>query len=211
MARDLYIVVHGQARHHVEGLVGGWFDSELTQKGHLQAAAVAHRLGDLIGEARPVELHTSDLQRAVQTAEPIGFRLGVAMVRWPELREMSYGEAGGRPQAWLEARRRYAPREGNRLDHRGGLPSAETKREFMTRLYAAMEQILARPAPHQVIVTHGYALTFLVAAWTGMPLEAGGYVNFHATAGGITHLREDDAYFNRTVVRLDDTDHLVGL
>ncbi|MGY0497550.1 hypothetical protein ACWZHB_03510 [Nocardia sp. FBN12] len=71
-----------------------------------------------------------------------------------------------------------------------------------------MDSILASTCRHQVIVTHGGSLTFVVAAWIGMPIEAAGYTAFHATPGGITELREDDFFHNHQVFLLDDTRHL---
>jgi broad specificity phosphatase PhoE len=41
MAKDIYVVAHTQSEHHVQKLVGGWYDSELTEFGRLQADAVA--------------------------------------------------------------------------------------------------------------------------------------------------------------------------
>ena len=35
------IVSHTEATHHVDGLVGGWFDSELTMRGREHARRVA--------------------------------------------------------------------------------------------------------------------------------------------------------------------------
>lgn len=51
-------------------------------------------------------------------------------------------------------------------------------------------------------------MTFVVAAWIRMPLEAAGYVSFRSTSGGITVLEKDDHWHNRRVVSLDDTSHL---
>ncbi len=51
-------------------------------------------------------------------------------------------------------------------------------------------------------MTHGGALTFVVAAWIRMPLESAGYVDFHASPGSVTVLREDDYFHNRQVVTL---------
>ena len=76
------------------------------------------------------------------------------------------------------------------------------------RGYRAVETIIARPCEHQVVVTHGMALTFVVSAWIRMPLEAAGYVAFRSTSGGITVLHEDDFFRNRAVVSLNDTSHL---
>lgn len=206
--KHLYVVTHPQATHHVDGLVGGWYDSELTEIGRSQAERIAARLRVDIPHDAPLELHTSDLQRCARTADVISHQLRAPVQANPELREISYGEAEGKPQAWLDARFLYPPRVGNRLDHRFGLLGAETRREFATRIYRATEQIVASPARRQVIVTHGFALTFVVAAWIGMPLEAAGSIAVLATSGSITHLQEDDVFCNRAIVRLNDTAHL---
>jgi 2,3-bisphosphoglycerate-dependent phosphoglycerate mutase len=209
MGRDIYLVAHTQSQHHVEGRVGGWYDTGLTELGRRQAEAVAGRIAELAGDA-PVELYASDLKRAAQTAEAIGRRLEVPVRLDADLREITYGDAGGRPEAWLEARRTFAPPDRDRMDHRGGIEGAETKREFGTRVYRAVERILASPARTQVVVTHGFAVTFFIAAWIRMPLEAAGWVNFKSGAGGISHLHEDDVYFNRYVMGLNAREHLEG-
>ena len=206
MAKDIYLVAHGQSRHHVEGLVGGWYDSDLTELGERQAKAVARRIAELVGQA-PVEIYSSDLRRAAQTAAPIGQALQAKVTHWSDLRERSYGVAGGHPDAWLEERFVPAP-EDRRLDHRDGLDEAETKREFATRIYRAMDQIARSPASTQVVVTHGYAVTFAIAAWIRMPLEAVGWVNFRSSAAGVSRLSQDDRYLNRNVLSLNDVGHL---
>jgi probable phosphoglycerate mutase len=165
----------------------------------------------LIGGSRPVELWSSDLQRAAQTAEPIATRLARPVTHTADLRELSYGVAGGRPIAWLEARVVRQPRHGDRLDHHPGIDGAETVRTFATRVYRSMDRVLASDCPTQVIITHGFALTFVVAAWIGMPLESTGWVNFRSSPGGLTHLHEDDRFFNRAVLSLNDVAHLDGL
>lgn len=206
--RRLLVVTHPEAEHHRAGLVGGWFDSALTDRGHEQARAVAARVRELVPEGAEVGLWSSDLRRTRQTADAIGGLLGVAPVLLPGLREKSYGAAEGRPQAWLDARFVPPPATGNRLDHHEGIEGAETRRQFGTRVCAAVEEVLASPWAHSVVVTHGFALTFVVAAWIGMPLEAAGRVNFRTSSGGISVLEEDEFFANRTVVRLDDTSHL---
>ena len=71
-----------------------------------------------------------------------------------------------------------------------------------------MDRITTHPGRHQVVVTHGFALTFVIAAWIKMPLASLGYVNFLAKPASITTLREDDYFHNRQVVALADTRHL---
>ncbi|WP_455362661.1 histidine phosphatase family protein, partial [Streptomyces sp. SYSU K21746] len=85
---------------------------------------------------------------------------------------------------------------------------SETKAAWAKRIYAATDEILQNPCEHQIIVTHGGSLTFVVASWIKMPIESAGYASFRAPSGSITTLREDDFFHNRQVVSLGDTLHL---
>ena len=73
-----------------------------------------------------------------------------------------------------------------------------------------MDDILSSPAEHQVIVTHGFALTFVVAAWIGMPLEAAGLIGLPVSSGSITTLSQQAPFHNRSIVTLNDTSHLTS-
>jgi probable phosphoglycerate mutase len=211
MAKDIYVVAHTQSEHHVRGLVGGWYDSELTDFGRRQAEAVAERLADALRDAPDVEIYASDLRRAAQTADAIARRLNRPVVLLPDLRERSAGIAGGKPAAWLQGRAIPAPRDGGRLDHDQGVEGAETTRAFATRVYRATQQITASACPAQVIVTHGFVVTQLIAAWIRMPLESVAWAHFKSNAGGITLLQEDDHFFDRVVTYLNDREHLANL
>lgn len=101
--RHIYLVTHPEAQHHVDGIVGGWHDSELTARGRLQAERIAEVLASRIGP-QPVEVYSSDLSRASQTAKRIARRFFVEVQTDARLRERSNGEADGRPQAWLAER-----------------------------------------------------------------------------------------------------------
>lgn len=208
--RRLYVVTHAQAQHHLEGLVGGWYDSDLSEHGHVQASRIAQAMRHLVPADAHARVYTSDLRRAMQTAAPLAQVLGVHPESDARLREISYGSAEGKPQAWLDERLVPAPDTATgRLDHRFGLADAESRREFGGRIYQALESILEAECEYQVIVTHGYALTMIVAAWLRVPLTDAAWISFVATSGGITHLREDDRYRSRSVVFLNRTDHLV--
>jgi probable phosphoglycerate mutase len=206
--RTLHVVVHPQATHHVERIVGGWHDSQLTPAGARAASSVAAALRTRIPADAEVGLFSSDLQRAAQTARIVGKLLDVVPVLDRRLREKSYGEAEGKPQDWLDQRFVPPPPTGERMHHHEGVPGAETKAAFARRVYAAMDAILAIRCEHQIVVTHGFAHTYVVAAWIGMPIESLGYVSLRAPAGGITTLHEDDYFHNRQVLTLGDTRHL---
>ncbi|WP_289020342.1 histidine phosphatase family protein [uncultured Ornithinimicrobium sp.] len=152
--RNLYVVAHPEATHHTDGLVGGWYDSDLTARGRRHATAIATTIRKLV----PADARTE------------------VFSEW--------------------------------IDHDEGIPGSETKLKFATRIYRAMEAITGRDCEHQVVATHGGALTFVVAAWIRMPIAEAGYAAFRSTSGGITHLREDDFFHNQQVVSLNSVEHL---
>ncbi|MFE9323816.1 histidine phosphatase family protein [Nocardia sp. NPDC052278] len=206
--RIIYVIAHPEATHHVEGLVGGWYNSQLTPAGLRAADAIADALRSRIPAQVGVELFSSDLQRAAQTAAVIGNLLHVPSILDPPLREKSYGEAEGKLQQWLDQRFMRPPAVGERMGHDEGIPGSETIAAFARRIYSAMDAIRERDCDRQIVVTHGGAITFIVAAWTMLPIESLGYARFHAAPGSITELREDDYFHNRQVVSLGDTRHL---
>ncbi|WP_433894201.1 histidine phosphatase family protein [Streptomyces sp. CA-111067] len=206
--RTLYVVTHPEATHHIEGVVGGWYDSQLTPGGVRAAEAIGQALRGRVPEEAEVRVVSSDLRRTLRTAAEVGGVFGVEPVVDRRLREKSYGEAGGKPQAWLDRRFVPPPAAGERMDHDEGVEGAETRGVYARRIYAAMDEILRDPCEHQIIVTHGGSLTFVIASWIKMPIESAGYASFRSPSGSITTLREDDRLHNRQVVALGDTRHL---
>jgi len=204
--RELFVVTHPEATHHLEDRVGGWFDSGLTERGHAHARRIAEVLAERVNPA--AALFTSDLRRTRETAETIADKLGCETQSLAELREKSYGEGEGRPDSWFRERFVPPPKHGERMDHDEGLAGAETKAEWVGRVYAGMDAVMADPAAQKIIVTHGGSATFVIAHWIGMPLESLDVVAFRLASGSITHLREDDYFHSHAVVSLNETSHL---
>jgi len=194
--KTLYVVSHTEAAHHLDGTVGGWQDSELTQTGLDDAARMAEAITD---EATIDAIYTSDLKRAYATAKAIAKASNAPVTSTSALREMCFGAAEGRPQTWLDER--IQPEDGdNRMDHRI-VNGAETKREFAGRIYAYLDEL--ELAGTTVISTHAFAATFVIAWWIRMPLESVGYVNFGIQSGTITKLVEDEFFKNRAIAYLN--------
>lgn len=206
--RSIYIVTHPEATHVTENLVGGWYDSSLTERGIRDATRTAQYLAEWIPEKEQVHLVTSDLRRAQQTAEPIARTFRVSAVIDPDLRERCYGEAEGTPPGttlFLPP-----PKGPGRMDHHPGTPGTETRREWATRAYHAIDRVERAGFRESIIVTHGGTLTYLISAWIRLPLDDAGYVKFSSTPGSITHLREDEATQDRCVVIVSHRGHLDG-
>lgn len=214
ITRSLFVVTHPEAQHHLEARVGGWHDSELTVRGEHQAELIAAELRSRIPADASAPVFTSDLRRTRTTAASIADQLGSRVIDVPGLREKSYGVAEGREQSWLDERFIFPPApeaafdHAARLDHVEGIDGSETRREAGARVYAAVDEILAHRASHQVAVTHGFAHTFVIARWLELPLEAMGRATFAAQSGCITELTEDDRFGNRTLSSLAAVDHL---
>ncbi|MFG1793504.1 histidine phosphatase family protein [Nocardia sp. NPDC049149] len=206
--QDLYVVSHPHAEHSERDLVGGWYDSTLTERGRRDAGSVAEELARRrSGARRPLRITTSDLARCAETARIIAATLDVPVAEDVRLREISFGVAEGRPNAWLAERQVPAP-DDDRLDHRGPIPGAETRREVASRVGGCVGELMADIEHDHVVVTHGYALTFVVTTWLQVPVAASGFVAFTTSPGAITHLRLDDYWRNRAVVSLADVAHL---
>lgn len=206
--RCIYLVSHAQSVHHVEHRVGGWYDTGLTELGRVQAQKTGKFLASEITGG--VLFYSSDLKRASETAEIISSHLGESVQLDNRLREMSYGVAEGKPQKWGDENIKPQPPDGDRMNHRV-FDGAESKLELAQRTCSALNDILALDFENIVIVTHGFASTFLVMAWMMIPVEHLGYCNLPSKPGCVSKLIEDDYFGNRGVAYLCKTEHLVDL
>jgi probable phosphoglycerate mutase len=204
--RNVYLVTHAQSIHHIEGRVGGWYDTSLTEMGRKQAEKTGRYLESVI-ESQNVELFSSDLKRAAETGKIIGRHLQRDLSLDIRLREMSYGDAEGKPQSWFKTRMKPQPEDGDRLNHRI-YPGAESRREIGERITAAMNDIIKKGAHDTVIVSHGFASSFIIMAWMNIPVSHMDYCNFPATPSSITLLQENDIFGNREVKYLWNKNHL---
>lgn len=211
----LHLLTHPEATHVVDGLVGGWYDADLTARGEAHARAMATemaaRLGSSPAAGGEVAVVSSDLVRCRRTAElvagALGDGVGVRLDR--DLREQSYGVAEGRPVGTYPWRPPVAG--GDSLHHHDGVPGSETRGQVAGRVHAAVRRHLAAAPEHLVVVTHGGAATYAVTAFIGMATDEVGPVRFVTPPGSISTLREDPTTGDRRVESLGDRRHLEGI
>lgn len=196
-----YVVTHGQAQHHVDHVVGGWFDSRLTPKGIEQARALARFFSS--GEfPKSTAIYSSDLLRCTETAEIVADALGLEVGFDKRLREMSFGSHEGMDQALHNSiMKPSAENPGDRMDH-AICEGAESRRHFAARLCDFVLN-LNPDFECAIIVTHGFAASFLISALQRVPAESMAFLSFKMSAGGISELVEDDLFKNVTLTKLN--------
>jgi len=86
-ADRFYFLRHGESVNNKKDLVNGWTDCSLTDTGREQARIAAGIL-----KKEPIaRIVTSDLKRAVETAEIVASELNFPVEKYPELRERNWG------------------------------------------------------------------------------------------------------------------------
>ncbi|KAK8685878.1 hypothetical protein V6N13_124910 [Hibiscus sabdariffa] len=90
---DIVVVRHGETEWNADGRIQGHLDVELNEAGKQQAVLVADRLSK---EPKISAVYSSDLKRALVTAETIAARCGgLEVITDPDLRERNLGDLQG--------------------------------------------------------------------------------------------------------------------
>jgi broad specificity phosphatase PhoE len=159
----LLLVRHGQSEWNAAGLMQGQTPHvPLTPLGHAQAEAAAAELARL----GPGALISSDLVRAVQTADHCARATGLPIVTAPALREQGYGELEGRPSRDLWDVVDWT-------DPHWSAPGGESLAVQHGRVGAFLKTLSAEP-PSDVIalVTHGDTIRAAQAVVAGLGPDA---------------------------------------
>jgi probable phosphoglycerate mutase len=170
----IILIRHGITDWNQAHRFQGQIDIPLNEAGRRQAARTARRFAVEFGDGGVAAVHSSDLLRAAQTAEPIAQALGLPLMRDAGLRERHYGGFEGRTHAELqrdepEAWQRWRAREGDFRLPGGG----ESLREFHQRIERVLLGLANRyPGRSVVAVAHGGVLDCAYRIGAGLALDA---------------------------------------
>lgn len=159
MRTRLIFVRHAEAEGNIGRVFHGWTDSQITEKGHIQAQRVAGRLK---GENIDV-LYSSSLKRTIQTAEYISKAKNLPIIRTDKLKEINGGDWEDRrwdelPVVWPE---QYDTWEHK--PHMHQMPNGESMKDFQARLISEVKYIIDNNQGKDIcIVTHGTAIRALM-------------------------------------------------
>jgi 2,3-bisphosphoglycerate-dependent phosphoglycerate mutase len=166
---QVIIVRHGQTQWNVANVRQGHLDSPLTGEGIAQAKALARRLM----HERFSALYSSDLGRAVQTAQIIAQATGHEIVTDSRLRERHLGIFQG--LLGDEIKEKY-PEEYKRHRSLGAdyvIPGGESVRQQVARNISYLNEIAAKHEGETIlVVTHGGVLSGLFRHTFSIPFEA---------------------------------------
>ena len=174
MAIDVYLVRHGATEWTHTGQHTGRTDLPLLPEGEEQA----RRLGELLGGVRFDAVWSSDLRRALHTAELAGFAHPTVT---PLLREFDYGDYEG-----LTTDQIHRERPDWEL-FRDGCPGGESPAEAAARARAFLAG-LASAEGTVAIFSHGHFMRALALTWLDLEVSAGAHLGLDASAVGV--LRE---------------------
>jgi glucosyl-3-phosphoglycerate phosphatase len=170
--RRLVLLRHGQTDYNVAGRMQGHFDSVLTETGVEQAAAVAPEIARLM----PDRLISSDLRRAVDTADLVSAACGLPVKYDARLRETHLGEWQGRTVAEIEQGWPGAIATW-RSDPGWAPPGGESRIEVVRRSLPVVEELdeeyaSSEPDTTVVLVAHGGLIAGLVCGLLALPTSA---------------------------------------
>lgn len=135
---------------------GGWSDLDLTPGGKQQAELLAKYLKEHDREYRIQQIVSSDLPRAMSTAQLISDELALPVQPEIQLREMNNGDLAGMPNE--EALERYPGLFFRTLKMNEPYPNGESPAGFFIRIrnwFDAFAEKVKNAEDNTLVVTHG--------------------------------------------------------
>lgn len=201
----LYLIRHGQSAGNAEGRFGGHSPMPLSELGHQQARITAETLA----KERIDAIYSSDLLRAVQTAEPLSELINVPIIRTPAFRERNVGVLEG--LTFEESKERF-PDDYYALVKRNVhhvITEGESYRNLLQRAHSELREILAERRGQRIAVfSHTGAICFLTLRLIGAINRFTKHTPWLVTSNCGINRFEIRGSNNIRVLAINDTRHL---
>ncbi len=202
----LYLIRHGQSAGNAEGRFGGHGPTPLSKLGLEQAEKTAKALAKEGINA----IYTSDLLRAVQTAEPLAKLLNLPIHRSESFRERNVGVLEG--LTFDESKEQY-PRDYYALINRSVhhvITEGESYRHLLRRITTELRNIIRNHQRERIaIYSHTGAICFLTLHLLGAIHRDTKSTPWIITSNCGINRFEFRGPRNVRVLALNDTRHLV--
>jgi probable phosphoglycerate mutase len=201
---QVIIVRHGQTQWNIKTIRQGHLDSPLTEQGIAQAKALGERLASETFTA----LYSSDLGRALQTAQMIAEATGHNILTDPRLRERNLGIFQG--LNGQEIQRKFP--EEYRLHRSLGpdyvIPGGESVKQQVERNLEYLNEVAEKHLGERIVlVTHGGVLSGLFRHTFSIPFNAPRRFEFTNASLNVFNYEEGNWYLQTW----GDISHLGGV
>lgn len=190
--KEIITLQHAESHQHLNGMVGGWTDWELTERGKKQADYIGQNLASRLCPGAEYIMYSSDLARARQTAEIAGAHTGHAPILDRRLREIYFGQATGKSMEWLNEHALPKTAGQSTLEYRN-LPDAESLLDVHERISSFIDELIASPHERFIVASHSAALGMFFTKWLRIDTAQNPCSMFAGEAAGVSRLLMTDA------------------
>lgn len=203
----LYLIRHGQSAGNAEGRFGGHGPTPLSDLGQQQAEKTAKMLAKESISA----IYSSDLDRAMQTAEPLAKLMNLPVHATPAFRERHVGVLEG--LTFDESRAEY-PKDYYALVNRNinhVISGGESYRHLLRRATTKLNEVLrAHPSERIAVYSHTGAICYLTLYLLGAIHRGTKNTPWLITSNCGINRFEIRSRSNIRVLALNDTRHLTA-
>ena len=201
MANTFYIVRHGQTNWNILGKTQGHGNSDLTSKGIEQATELAESIVNY-----PIDyIYSSDLGRAVQTAQILGDKLNIKVEETEALREMGFGEWEGLLIDEIKTNYANVYTTWRNEPHLAQIPGGETLHLIKDRVDSFIQSLNEKyDNKHILLVTHSVTVRVMLLAFLNSGMENIYRIKQDNTALNIVEYRD----YGPVVIKMNDTSHI---
>ena len=195
----IYLIRHGRQSSKLCNV-----NVDLSEEGFRQAALVGERLFPEKIQA----VYSSDLIRAVQTAQAANLYWNVEHMVRPDLREISFGDMEGMSDGEIAVKYRDFKLQMEKMEEDLPYPGGECAADVVHRALPVFEELVNSGYERVAVVTHGGVIRSMAAYYLGLDLAKWRILGKSLENCSITELNWDGASGRFTLERFNDYAHL---
>lgn len=196
---NIYLIRHGRQNSSLCNV-----NVELAKEGFRQAELLGKRLESF----KIDELYSSDLIRAVQTAEVVNQFIHQEHIIRENIREISFGDMEGKSQEYISEHYKEFKIEQMSLTNDIPYPGGECGQDVYNRAIVTIDEIIHSNKQNIAVVTHGGVIRALLAGLIGMEMGKRFLFGISLENTSITQLiyeKDDNRFY---LQRFNDYSHL---
>ena len=195
----IYLIRHGRQSSKLCNV-----NVDLSEEGFRQAALVGERLFPEKIQA----VYSSDLIRAVQTAQAANLYRNVEHMVRPDLREISFGDMEGMSDGEIAVKYRDFKLQMEKMEEDLPYPGGECAADVVHRALPVFEELVNSGYERVAVVTHGGVIRSMAAYYLGLDLAKWRILGKSLENCSITEFSWEDSQKRFTLERFNDYAHL---